>query len=257
VSRKSYLSRTLGSTGTIGGTITAGQVGFGSGVNVLTSSPNLTYVGGTLTSVDNSIAARAIRIGASGGGDPTAINILSSAVTAGNTITLPPVNPTGAVGAISLLQASNGNPVGWSYLNNPGIVQRVFLTLTSAQLLALLITPVQILPAPGVNFIYNVVNGLFHYRFNTTAYTLGGMGSIFITYPAASTVALAAVAQTGLVDQANDAFEQAFCGSETPASSANALDQPLTVNTDTAMTLGDGTLTIQCDYVVIDSTRLT
>src|SRR5215469_14468470 len=58
---------------------------------------------------------------------------------------------------------------------NPGVaglVNKIKLTLTSAQLLALFTTPVTIIPAPGANMYIHVLGVDMHFTFVTTAYTL-------------------------------------------------------------------------------------
>src|SRR5215831_10121310 len=52
------------------------------------------------------------------------------------------------------------------------LLNKVKLTLTSAQLLALKATPVSIIPAPGSGKFINVIGANVYYSFLTAAYTL-------------------------------------------------------------------------------------
>jgi hypothetical protein len=132
----------------------------------------------------------------------------------------------------------------------------VTFTVTSAQLKALFTTPVQLLPAPGSGLAYEVIALTSHYRYGTTAYTVGSFGGVRLIFNGGSTgnYYWFVCAATGFVDQTSDQFQQGFANSSGQAA-AIQVNQPLLLAGDTANpTLGDGTLTLTVDYKIINTT---
>lgn len=80
-------------------------------------------------------------------------------------------------------------------------------TLTQANLTGMYANPVQILPAPGANYIYAVDQFVMKTGYNTAAFTLGG--NIYLQYGnaanAAGPLATSAIANTLLNTAANEA----------------------------------------------------
>lgn len=133
-------------------------------------------------------------------------------------------------------------------------VQAVY-TLTSAQLLALQSTAVQIAIAPGVGYALVPTSVSAQYKFVTTAYTIANAdNSIQIEYTG-KTTAFIGVPATGLVDQTVSEIRTvwpAVAGVDiAQTNEANlGLEVKLT-GTTPALTLGDGTLTLTLRYLVL------
>jgi len=135
--------------------------------------------------------------------------------------------------------------------------------LTSAQLLALPGTIVQLVPAPGLapkglgsSIVLIPTRLVLQYLFNTTAYTLGNADNKFqIEYTGKST-ALIQAACAGTVDQIVNEYITAgaiAAGILAQTAVANLGLEVTLVGTAPALTLGDGTvvLTLMYDVVVL------
>lgn len=132
-------------------------------------------------------------------------------------------------------------------------VKTVTLTLTAAQILAIGATAVQILPAPGAGLAYQVLSVLAHYRFKTTAYTLGSMTEFVFLCSGGNPQAAILVA--AFLSRVLDVFESAAGSSaETSSTGAAAINQPLNILSDASPTLGDGTVTFTLRYLIVDTT---
>ncbi len=148
--------------------------------------------------------------------------------------------------------------------------------LSSADLLDLNNTPVELLPAPGGRLYYVVMMMVFHYRFVTTPYAEGGspIGNAFTvifgsTIPAGPTdpqCYMLPLSQGGspntkdLFKMTEDAYVFTMPEVATLATyewlATTVEDQPISVVLSTAfgssLTGGDSTLTIRTFYSVID-----
>lgn len=62
----------------------------------------------------------------------------------------------------------------------PGTIQRTRVTLTSAQILALFTTPIQLLPAPGAGYYNDIYSIIALNKFNSVAYT--GANALEVRY---------------------------------------------------------------------------
>lgn len=133
------------------------------------------------------------------------------------------------------------------------------ITLTSAELLALKATPVELLPAPGEGKYYVVFHAVADYKFGTTPYTNDGPDSLDI-----------AQGENGLI-QFNDnellespstsrLYMKAAQSLGGPANTFASVDgpgtqnQPLTIANlgATEITGGDGVLTVFVYYKIED-----
>jgi len=126
------------------------------------------------------------------------------------------------------------------------------LTLTSAQLLALKATDVQLVEAPGVGYVHHLEGVSLRLNFGTVAYTLNA-GTLKV-YMGASSAGLAQTADlAALLNAGASSVNVGVPALATGVTAkANAENKPLVLgNTGAAeFTLGDGTL----DVVVVYST---
>lgn len=136
----------------------------------------------------------------------------------------------------------------------PTLISRSLIT--SAQLLALKTTGVNLIPAAGPNTVITLDTVTLHYLFNTTAYTLNA-GTLRLFYgPQASALPLCADTSVGLIDQvANRAIPSVPLTLIAVQTDANGVNQPITLgNTGTAnFTLGAGTLVVACTYNILNA----
>lgn len=130
-------------------------------------------------------------------------------------------------------------------------MRSVQLTLSAAQLLALIGTPVQILPAPGAGKFYSVVAAAAYYKFKTTPFTIAGAPNIQLATPGAS-IYFEDFAAT-MLDQASDQLYQlVYWFTVYPAT--DFVNQPMNIRQDVGtLTLGDGSLTFYVDYNIKDA----
>jgi hypothetical protein len=173
-------------------------------------------------------------------GSPLVINIQQAAL--GAVAVFDPV--TGVLGPSSLI-----------YNDIPSVTT---VNLTSAQLLALSTTPVQLVAAPGVGQYIWAIAYVMDYTYGTVAYSSPAhTNQCFITYgnpPAAATNEITlytwASATTGIIEATQSCLFQGVCGNGlvTRSIAANA---PLMFSAPNALTLGNGTLKITLSYVTL------
>jgi hypothetical protein len=157
----------------------------------------------------------------------------------------------------SYLGYQNPSPTALPFgLANGGrlAIQAVYV-LSSAQLLALGSTAVQIVPAPGVGFALIPESMTLQYKFNTTAYTIANPDNAFQIEYTGKTTNLLKINATGLVDQTVNTISTAMitdAGQDiAQTNEANlGLEIKLT-GTAPALTLGAGTLALTLRYDVL------
>lgn len=73
--------------------------------------------------------------------------------------------------------------IAWEdVLSSEGLVQNKKITLTSAQILDLHNTPVELIPAPGIDKFIQVLSVYSYLDFNTTPYITSNAGAIYYRY---------------------------------------------------------------------------
>lgn len=145
-------------------------------------------------------------------------------------------------------------------LTNAPYLVKIF-TLTSAQILAIGTTPVAILPAPGANETYVVLGSLAECRFNSTKYTISGLGTIALlfgnAYASNITTWIVSNNMTGFIDQTNNTYTQgippATSSMTNPLAESVVVNQPLNILGDGNPTLGNGTITITLYYTIVNT----
>lgn len=131
------------------------------------------------------------------------------------------------------------------------------LQLTSAQLLALQTTAVQIVPAPSIGPGYQLYPTTLYseYVYNSTAYTIGNADNAFQIEYTGKAVSLLSQTVTGLVDQTVStccATQVTLAGSKIAKTNCNGLGLEVKlVGTTPALTLGNGVVNIVLGYDVV------
>lgn len=127
---------------------------------------------------------------------------------------------------------------------------RVTVNLSNAQLLALAVTPVVILPPPGVGKYYHLITVTLKYTFGTIA--LVSAGTFALGYgtavPPGSSVDSTPAGNflTGTVNGLHLAFPGALNSKLYPTAIDN---QQIALGISSAITAGDGTLSVVLDYI--------
>ena len=140
---------------------------------------------------------------------------------------------------------ADGNPNSSAAMDGGGLLVSRVVTLSSAQLLALGTTPVELIPTPGPGKIIMPTMITMTMQAGSTPYTGDSDGETFTinTFD----VAIGAV---GFVDKASN-----FTGNVSLAGFADfdsvLANQPLLISTPDMLTLGNGTLRVKITYVVV------
>jgi hypothetical protein len=138
----------------------------------------------------------------------------------------------------------------------PSVFKQVSVTLTSAQLLALSTTPITLVPAPGVGKYIFPTYFTMQYHFGGVAYA--GAGSCDMIYgppPVVNPTNLIitynwTAAASGIIHAAASCTFIGICGEGlTPYTTVN--NAAVVFTAPTAVTGGDGTLTITLNYSIL------
>jgi hypothetical protein len=137
-------------------------------------------------------------------------------------------------------------------------IRQAQINLTSAQLLALSVTPIQLLAAPGAGMYSWPIAYAMEYTYGGTAYSSPAhTNSCYVTYgnPPATTaneivVYAWANATSGIIEATVNTVFQGVCG-EGLISLSVAENAPLMFSSPNALTLGNGTLKVTLAYVVL------
>jgi hypothetical protein len=133
-----------------------------------------------------------------------------------------------------------------------GPIQSATVTLSSAQLLHLKGTPVQLVAAPGAGKTINAISAVLEYEFNNTAYiSPAGGGGFEISFTGETTSQLNGPA-VGFIDRSSNSISQLSQGGPV-FSQANAENAALIIrNVDGAeWTNGDGTVSVTVYYTIV------
>jgi hypothetical protein len=156
-------------------------------------------------------------------------------------------------GGTAAMLAAATLPAGVDVLDNRvgGQPNKTYVVLSNAQILALSSTPVQILPAPGVGYFYNVLKATLVNECAGTAYASGG--AITIGYgTAVTTQALSGTIATTFLTGATTVNLIQLAGANL-ANTTEALydNQPIFINNATGnYTTGTGTMKVSLTYTL-------
>jgi hypothetical protein len=168
----------------------------------------------------------------------------SVALTSSGTVNLQPGS------GISITNPSAGNVLISSTASID--VNQLTATLTAAQILALNVTPIQLVPAPGAGFINVPIAVLFEFNEVGAAFAGVHTGYLVVYYNTTKSSNLSGDS-TGLLDQTVQTFEQCTPGTTNIFStSAQAVNQPIMLYNNAAAYTGGGTSTL--DVTVLYTT---
>lgn len=133
------------------------------------------------------------------------------------------------------------------------LLRAVSVDITSAQLLALFTTPIEIVAAPDSGFMLEFVSATVIYKAGATPYTIGSATNLAVKYTDGSgTTVSATQAVTGMIDQATNQIRM-IPGVATAFTPATAAKFVLTL-AGANPSAGDGTLTVKVFYRVLPTT---
>jgi len=153
-----------------------------------------------------------------------------------------------------------GTTSGNVFIGPQGVALTSSVTLTSAQLLAINTTPVQLVPAPGAGLYIWPVAYAMEYLFGGTAYSSPAhTNACVITYgnPPATTANEIVVytwtaATSGIIEATTSCVFQGVCG-EGLVTLSIANNAPLMFSAPNAVTGGNGTLKITLTYSILSA----
>jgi hypothetical protein len=186
-----------------------------------------------------------------------------------NATTIQGVGTTGSLGSVvlSVSPALTGNPTAptqslgdsstrlatTQFVQQAGLTPIIFASaiLSSLNLLALHVTPINLIPTPGAGFAIYPLFVSLEYKFNTTPYTIHG-DSIKLDYGSTPTAFIQTFSETGFFDQG--ASQVKFFNANVANGALTAVaNQPFTIYGagGTDMTAGDGTAVVYIYYALI------
>lgn len=159
-------------------------------------------------------------------------------------------------GSVTVPQVAAGTANTNPGVATPSLIARVLLT--SAQLLALKTTPIQLLPNPGANQVIYVEEITLRYLFLTAAYTLNA-GTFKLFLGAVANAKAISADQSAILTAVANGSVIGITGlpagsAATPLTDAQALGQSVFAGNDGAAnyTVGAGTLEVVLTYAIVN-----
>lgn len=155
----------------------------------------------------------------------------------------------------SITITPSGSDIELTVADAAGQILKKIVTLTSAQLLALAVTPVQLIASPGAGKFINVLHIALNYTAGATPYTLGGAKAFNIEHGSPSGAEYQ-VTTAGLLDQATSQISPSnglavFDPAQAYIPVSDMDNQNLQANgSGSTITLGNGTLTFIMYYTI-------
>ncbi len=253
------LSITTGGLNTIiGANVSSTTLTTGTG-NIIIGS------GSTSSSLDTALASTSNTINIGGIFTATGIGTPATAVSAisGNLAVGGPSGPTWSTGS----GVPSGNqPVGSLYSNNTGtfgaqlyvsagsgiwnsavIKAHARVVLTQAQILALNTTPIPIIPAPGASTIITIDSWAAALNFGTSAYSAVAMSLNYINAAGPPT---GVGPSSALVSATTTSYQNGRGSTVSAVASTLVVNEAIVVTAASAITGGDGTLSIDVWYTI-------
>ena len=122
--------------------------------------------------------------------------------------------------------------------------------ITAAQILAMNVTPVIIVPAPPAGNQLTNINTTLAFHPKTTAYTVAPGSYINFTFASPTPIIASFCPQPGLLDQTAETTAQAWTDLPTPEPRSLVEAAPVALTLDHPATGGDGTLTVVTDFTI-------
>lgn len=171
--------------------------------------------------------------------------------------TYPKISSLSSQDSFLITDVSNSNKtktVAWQdVLKSEGLVQNKKITLTSAQILDLHNTPVELIPAPGVDKFIQVLSIYSYLDFNTTPYVTSNAGSIYYRY-GDNTITVQEYSLAG-VNQMLQKTKDTFQGGQIPSFSTDDSWLPnenVQAFSNVASSNGDSPINVYISYIIKD-----
>jgi hypothetical protein len=139
------------------------------------------------------------------------------------------------------------------YQPSGSVLQKASVTLSSAQILTIFTTPVNVIPAPPTGMTNILLSATLNYLFGGTAYTDGG-GHLLFRYNGVPQVNATAGFTTGVNfwTGAVDAYGMLPGTSFGGIPVVRVESQPIAIQQDTANpTLGNGTIVVTANFITV------
>ncbi len=156
--------------------------------------------------------------------------------------------PDGYGNSGDVLTSDGVGGLSWQAGGGGSSVQTAHITLSSADILGMNGTPVQLIAAPGASKVIQPLGIFVDYHFGTVRYDNGGGGDPSISIKSTNAVQTLAIDSTTL-GKTQDA--QAIIGI-VGGVDTGAINDALIVTSDAVPLNGDGTLDIYVTYVILD-----
>lgn len=176
--------------------------------------------------------------------------------------TYPKLSSLNGKDSFLVTDASDNNKtktIAWEdVLSSNNLVQNKKITLTSAQILDLHNTPVELIPAPGSGKVINFINLITHYEFNTTPYTrTNNQSSIKLSFAGQTSTSISLIANIEMLESTIDCYGainnwpgfpfQSNTSTVTPNAALQA-----SIPATSPVTLGDSPIHVYLSYIIKD-----
>lgn len=157
-----------------------------------------------------------------------------------------------AIVTSSTVQADSGYMI-----NTDTSINFVDVAISSAQILALDVTPINLVAAQGANTIIVFDSLLIFYDFNSIAYAgIAGAENLEIRYTGLAGDFMGAVETVGLLDQTADTYRLGFQQAPLVGAFDPVINSPLTISLPGPITTGNSPIGVRTYYKVIDTSTL-
>lgn len=157
-----------------------------------------------------------------------------------------------------VLQVTHSNSGPAFHMTSAGLIdpspylRTAIVRISSAQILASLTVPVPLIPAPGTNLFICPFDFAAVYLAGTVPYTVHTPSAGFNVYwgPSQDNIATS-IDTAGLIDQSVSSFEFATVIADNVSSFSGLINQPLILQSQDQLTLGNGTMIFTITYAIV------
>jgi len=145
-------------------------------------------------------------------------------------------------------------PAPAQQISRPVTLRKIAVPISSAQILAMNVTPVTLVPAPGAGLVLVPVAAFLVWNFGGTPYT-SGASNLLLEYNAQTGVnAFGSTTISTVITGGASEIRIGFSQANTIAVLTNAANLPITARLSAAATLGNGTMTLTIYYDIVPAT---
>ena len=130
-------------------------------------------------------------------------------------------------------------------------LRKAVVSISSAQILAMNVTPVVVIPAPGPGLVIVPITAYIVYNFKTTAYASAASNWLTTFNGNVGNLALSTQSINVVLTAGTSEVRQGFTQGSSILTFASCVNLPVTVSLSSAATLGDGTITFTIYYDVV------